>query len=115
MKEKLNVAGWVMLICGVILSIYLAYSLGTYVDFTYGSHVYYERNWVITIAYFVGGCIGSYITSLIFWGMAEILDALDAARRDREDRNSAVKDELKKLKETIDIIQNNTKPEEKAE
>ena len=53
--------------------------------------------------------------SLIFWGMAEILDALDAARRDREDRNSAVKDELKKLKETIDIIQNNTKPEEKAE
>lgn len=79
--------GIIIFILGTIGSIYMAYQFGNVVDFKYASKIYYERNWFLTIIYFIGGAFSTVLLGSIFIGLAEILDKLDIVmKRQLEDK-----------------------------
>ena len=77
MGEKYRKIGNVIILLGFIGGCYLAYQFGNVINFEYAGHVYYERNWFITILYFALGFISSVILGSIFTGIADIMDKLD--------------------------------------
>lgn len=84
MSGKCRALGYITIILGIIGSFYLAYQFGNVVDFEFSGRVYYERDWTITLVYFVAGCFSSVLLGTIFTGMAEIMDKIDEVKKQQK-------------------------------
>lgn len=77
-EDTLRVWSWIVLIVGIIGSVILAYKFGVKVEDLSGkyfTHFETVRDWGLTIAIVLGGTFPSVILSVIFKGMAEILES----------------------------------------
>ncbi len=104
MANKCRTIAIINLICGIVSSIYLAYKLGVEVDIDYRGDLDYDRNWLLTMCIFAGGCFATYMIFVIFVSIAEILDNTSLITSIESTTNSTLnklenegrKDDLKK-------------------
>lgn len=77
MKEICKKIAIVVLVLGVIGSFALAAQLGK--GYEYGFYdIQEERDWFMTIVYFISGVVSTGIFSVIFFALAEILEKLES-------------------------------------
>lgn len=74
-----RILSYVIFVLGLIGSSYISDTLGKSID--YGLYtISYERDWSLTILYFVIGCFSTALLGMVFLGMAEIMDRIEEVK-----------------------------------
>lgn len=101
-KESCKNVAWIVLVLGIIGSIYSAYTFGITVHGTY--YTYVDRDWWLTLAIFAAGSLFSYAFSALFFALFEIIDKMDKLLA--QDKNTTESDETDQNSKDISASSN---------